>query len=611
MKSRFFSFLITTCCAVSIASAQSINSSNIFSHNDYKNPVPFYQAYDLQVGYIEADVFLLDGNLLVAHEAKELDNTKTLETLYLKPLQEKILQNNGTAYADATKSLALMIDLKTEGTSTLKALSEKLSGYPALIQCTSLKITVSGNMPPPGQWSNYPNFIHFDGRPNITYNEEQWKRITLVSSGLREYTLWNGKGLIPQLERDRINEVIKFAHDKNKPVRFWAMPDFVNAWIKLMDMKIDVFNTDHVPELADFFKSYSQNSYRSQSIHTVYTPQYNRSKWKPTPKNVILLIGDGTGLAQWYSAYTANHGKLNIFQLNDIGFSITTSADSYNTDSAAGATAMATGTKTNNRFVGVDSIGKPLTTIAEKCKLSKFNVGIISNGDITDATPASFYAHKNERSLSEAIALDFMSSDFDVLIGGGEKSFNARKDNRDLLKELSKKNYTTSTSFQSIDGIKDKRFVVLEDAAVVSKMKGRGDFLSKSLSKTTSIFASQGQPFFIMEEGAQIDWGGHENNMEYVVREALDFDQAIGEAMKFVDQNNETLLIITADHETGGLTLLNGTVSQGFVLGKFSTNDHTGITVPVFAYGPGADHFRGVYQNAEIYNKLAKLLSIH
>lgn len=596
--------------AVTVSVAQSYTSSNIFSHNDYKNPVPFFPAYDKQVGYIEADIFLKDGKLLVAHEVSELSNNLTLENLYLKPLQEKVNLNKGTAYADPSKQLALMIDLKTEGSSTLKALSELLKGYPELIQCKNLRVTVSGNMPSPDQWTNYPSYIYFDGRPNITYTEEQWKRITLVSSSFRDYSLWNGKGLIVKAERDRLVKVIDAAHAKGKPVRFWAMPDFTNAWIRLIELKVDVLNTDHVQELSEFLVQLPKITYQNDLVHEVYKPLYNRKAWKEKPKNIILMIGDGTGLAQWYSGYTANHGQLNVFQLTDIGFSITASSDSYITDSAAGATAMSTGTKTKNRYVGVDSTGKRLTTIAEICKQNKFNVGIISNGDITDATPASFYAHQNERSMSEPIALDFMSSNVDILIGGGEKSFANRKDKRNLMTELRKKNYSISNSFTSIDTVKNKRFALIEDAAVVSKQKGRGDFLSRSIKKSTAVFASQPQPFFIMEEGAQIDWGGHENNLEYVVRELLDFDQAIGEAMKFVDQNNETLLIITADHETGGLTLVDGNISKGSLMGKFSTGDHTGITVPVFAYGPGADEFRGVYQNTEIFNKMKKLLSI-
>jgi alkaline phosphatase len=601
-------------CAISFAalnaSAQEFNSSAIFSHNDYKNPVPFFAAYDRQVGFIEADIFLTNGKLLVAHEAAEQDTSKTLSSLYLRPLQDKIARNKGYAYADQGKLLTLMIDLKTEGAATLDALVNNLRKYPSLTACPTLRITVSGDMPAPQLWSRYPEFIHFDGRPGVVYTEEQLRRVALVSASFGSYSKWNGKGVIVQLERDQLSAVIKDAHSKGKPMRFWGTPDFVNAWIKFMDLKIDVINTDHAQEVSDFLIRFPKNSFHNAEVHTVYTPQYNVKRWKKTPKNVILIIGDGTGLAQWYSGYTGNHGQLNIFQLTDIGFSVTTSADNYITDSAAGATAMATGTKTNNRFIGVDPKGASLTTLAEKCKRNNFNVAIISDGDITDATPASFYAHQDERSKSEAIAKDFTSSNVDILVGGGEKAFQNRKDNQNLLTALASKNYAVSTSFSSIDTVKSNRFVILEDAAVVSKIKGRKDFVSRSLTKSLAHLSGQRQPFFMMSEGAQIDWGGHDNNMEYVVREVLDLDQAVGEAMKFVDQNNETLLIITADHETGGLSLLDGNISEGSVLGDFSTNDHTGIAVPVFSYGPGAEMFRGVYQNTEISKKIEKLLSL-
>lgn len=113
-----------------------------------------------------------------------------------------------------------------------------------------------------------------------------------------------------------------------------------------------------------------------------------------------------------------------------------------------------------------------------------------------------------------------------------------------------------------------------------------------------------------MEEGAQIDYGGHKNELDYVVRELLDFDQLVGLAMKYVDNNNETLLIVTADHETGGLSLIDGNIEEGSVHGNFSTNDHTAVPVPVFAYGPSAQYFMGVYQNTDIYKKIVQLLDV-
>lgn len=607
LRSLGLFFLVSISCGTS--SAQIFTASNIFAHNDYEKKVPFFGAYDRQVGYIEADVHLVDGKLLVAHDKANVLSDKTLDQLYLGPLQEKISLNKGSVYADAKRSLALMIDMKTDGQSTLLAIIQLLNKYPSLTACKTLNITMSGNMPPPGQWSAYPPFIKFDGRPGVSYTEEQWKRITLVSASFAAYSKWNGKGVIPRKEHGMLEEVIKVAHDRKKPVRFWATPDFANAWIKEMELGIDVLNTDHVSDLAEFLVLLPKNSFTSNAPHRIYTPLYNRERWRKTPKNVILMIGDGTGLAQWYSGYTANRGALNVFQLTDVGLSITSSSDNYITDSAAGATAMATGSKTNNRFVGVDSTGKPLATVAEAFKKNKFNVAIISNGDVTDATPASFYAHRNERSMSEEIALDFTNSDIDILVGGGEKAFMKRKDGRNLMNELSDRKYEVSNAFRSIDAVKSHRFVILEDSSVVSKQKGRGDFLSRSLNKSLAVLSAQPQPFLIMEEGAQIDWGGHENNMEYVIREVLDFDQAIAEAIKFVDKNNETLLIITADHETGGLTLLDGNFTKGSVMGKFSTNDHTGIAVPVFSYGPGAEQFRGVYQNTEIYRKIMALMA--
>ncbi|HEU0126218.1 MAG TPA: alkaline phosphatase, partial [Flavobacterium sp.] len=305
---------------------------------------------------------------------------------------------------------------------------------------------------------------------------------------------------------------------------------------------------------------------------------------------------------------TANKGQLSLFNIPTQGLSITKASNSYITDSAAGATAMATGHKTNNRFISVDEKGKPLASISEQLAKKNFKTAIISAGDITDATPAAFYAHQSDRSYSEPIANDFLSNPSDILIGGGQKEFIARKDGKDLSKVLIQKGYTFSDKFASLDTIKNNKFVVLEDAAVVSMKNGRGDFLAKSFAKATNTFVKTKNPFFIMAEGAQIDYGGHQTNVEYVVREMLDFDKLVGQAVEFVDKNPETLLIVTADHETGGLSLIDGSIEKGYVHGSFSTNDHTSIPVPVFAYGPGAEKFMGFYQNTAIYDKIMEAL---
>jgi alkaline phosphatase len=587
-------------------SAQSYSASSVFAHNDYEQPIPFYAAYHLQVGYIEADVFLQDGRLLVAHSRKEIDAKRTLDSLYLKPLQKNIRHHNGFAYADKQKPLTLMIDFKTEGISTMQALVELLKRYPELIQANNLKVVISGNVPEPSLWNQFPSFIHFDGRPGIAYTPAQLERVELISVSFP--VPWNGKGVPDAGDMKKISAIRDEVHGKGKKLRFWGAPDFTNAWIQLMKLNIDVIGSDRINDLVNFIAGIPKNTYTNKTFHQIYQPTHAHDR-TAKPKNIILLIGDGTGLTQLFSGYSANHGKMNLFGVKDIGFSLTAASDSYITDSAAGATAIATGSKTNNRFVGVDSAGNKLIPVTDLLKQKKFKTAIISNGDITDATPAAFYAHQPERSFSEPIALDFLASDNDILIGGGVAAFKRRKDNRDLFAELSRKGYATAESFNSLETIKNEKFVLLDDTAVRSKIDGRGDFLTLSLRKTLSTFSKTRAPFFIMLEGGQIDSGGHYNDLEYVIREVLDFDQVIGEAMQFVDVNKETLLIVTADHETGGLSLLDGNLKQGYVQGNFSTNDHTPLMVPVFAYGPGSSAFTGVYPNTDVFKKIIQLLS--
>ena len=590
------------------AQAQEYSSSNIHSHNDYASKLPFYEAYSNETGVIEADVFIVNNELFVAHTSKEITPQNTLKNQYLDPLSNKLKALGGKAYP-SNKPLILMIDIKTEAEPTLKLIAQQLKIYPDLISNKNIKVVISGNRPSPTTWKDYPDFIYFDGRLNENYTPEQLSRVEMISEDLKQITIWNGKGVMTQADAEKVQAIIKKVHDQNKKVRFWATQDNVNTWMTLMNLKVDFIGTDNVPELTHFINNIKSTFYQNTEFHQAYVPRNGLTFSKKQPKNVILLIGDGMGLTQIYSGYTANKGQLSLFNIPTQGLSITKSSDSYITDSAAGATAMATGHKTNNRFISVDESGKPLELITQQLAKRNFKTAIISAGNITDATPACFYAHQPERSYSEPIAEDFLSNPSDILIGGGTKEFTTRKDGKDLSKVLIQKGYTFSDKFSSLDTIKNFKFIVLDDASVVSMKNGRGDFLTKSLAKATSTFTKTKNPFFIMAEGAQIDYGGHQNNVEYVVREMLDFDKVVGQAMEFVDKNPETLLIVTADHETGGLSLIDGSIEKGYVHGSFSTNDHTAVPVPVFAYGPGAQNFTGVYQNTEIYTKIMEVLS--
>lgn len=591
-----------------LAQSQEYSSANIHSHNDYAGKLPFHEAYSNEAGVIEADVFLVNNELCVAHTSKEIATYNTLKSLYLDPLSHKIKNLGGKVYPD-NKPLILMIDIKSDAEPTLKVIVQQLKAYPDLISNKNLKVVISGNRPIPANWKDYPEFIYFDGRLTENYSAEQLSRVEMISDDLKEHTVWNGKGVMTQPDLEKIQAIIKKVHDQHKKVRFWSTQDNVNTWMTLMNLKVDYIGTDDVPALTRFIHNIKSTFYQNTEFHQAYVPKNTASLSKnKRPKNVILLIGDGMGLAQIYAGYTANKGQLSLFNIPTQGFSITKSSDSYITDSAAGATAMATGHKTNNRFISVDENGKPLELITQQLAKKNYKTAIISAGNITDATPAAFYAHQPERSFSEPIAADFLTNPSDILIGGGVKEFKNRKDGKDLSNILTEKGYTFSDQFKSLDTIKNAQFVVLDDASVVSMKEGRGDFLSKSLAKATTVFSKSKNPFFIMAEGAQIDYGGHKNDLEYVVREMLDFDKVVGQAMEFVDKNPETLLIVTADHETGGLSLIDGNIAKGSVQGSFSTNDHTAISVPVFAYGAGAQRFMGVYQNTAIYTKILEAL---
>ncbi|MEJ7912232.1 MAG: alkaline phosphatase, partial [Chitinophagaceae bacterium] len=392
------------------------------------------------------------------------------------------------------------------------------------------------------------------------------------------------------------------AHALKKPIRFWAAPDSPNAWYTLMGLDVDYINTDKIFEITSFLSRLPAVSFTSVNHQTIYRPAFQYDRKVQPVTSVILLIGDGMGLAQLYSAYTANQGSLNIFNMRSVGLSQTSATDTYITDSGGGGTAMATGKKTANRHIGVDSAGQPLLQLTAVAKKRGRRTGIITTGDIADATPASFYAHHAERDSLMLISGDFPTSSVDLLIGSGNY-FNDEK-GRKVLQQ------NGISRYNSVDEMSpaSNRILVLDDKATLTMIGGRGDFLSAALSKSMSYLSSGKKGFFLMAEGAKIDLGGHQNNMATTVTELLDFDAAVGQAMQWADQHPGTLVVVTGDHETGGMSLINGDLNKGYVSGHFSTDDHTGIPVPVFAYGPQSDRFAGVYQNTEIFHRILALL---
>lgn len=575
-------------------------TAQLHAHNDYEKAVPFWNAYHHGLGSIEADIFLENGTLLVAHERKQLHPGTTLEKLYLAPLDSLLKKHKGDLDTNSLRKLQLLIDIKTEAVPTLDALIRLLERYPRITGSDKISIVISGNRPPVNTFTKYPSYILFDGLFTQSYDAETLKKIPLFSDNLKAYTRWNGMGIIPAAERKRIDSLVTVAHRLNKKIRFWNAPDIINTWYQLMRLHADWINTDHVAESASFMNSLPLRSFQQTNPHQTYQPSYRNDGASKAPKNIILLIGDGTSFPQWYAGYTANHGALNVFSMKHTGISKTSSFDSYITDSAPGSTAFATGEKTNNRSVGVDHTGAPLPQLPALLKKKGMRTALITSGDISDATPADFYAHQVERSSSAAIIHDLQQSGIDLLMGSaGTETSKALAGLKAPFKVIS----TADSLVQN----NTTQYVVVEKRAGTSMLHGRGPWLTESFKKATAHFAGK-QGFFMMLEAAQIDHGGHVNNLPYLVTEVLDFDQTIAQAMAFADANGETLVIVTGDHETGGLTLLNGDYKTGFVAGQFATTDHTALPVPVFAYGPGAQLFTGTYENTEVFHKILKAL---
>jgi alkaline phosphatase len=237
----FFFFAITAIAAT--AQVKGYSQANAHSHNDYEQKNPFHEAYNEQFGSIEADVHLVEGNLLVGHDNKDLRPARTLESLYLTPLSQ---------YNDKKRKLQLLIDIKTAAVPTLECLVAVLKKYPFITKNPLIKIVISGNRPDENNYANYPSFIWFDGRLDKTYTDQQLKKIALLSDSYGKFVDWKNPWPISNADRDKIAAAVKKAHELQKPIRLWASPDFPEAWEEMIKLQIDFINTDKINELSDY-----------------------------------------------------------------------------------------------------------------------------------------------------------------------------------------------------------------------------------------------------------------------------------------------------------------------------------------------------------------------
>ncbi len=337
------------------------------------------------------------------------------------------------------------------------------------------------------------------------------------------------------------------------------------------------------------------------------------------PKNVILLISDGTGLSQISSAFYFQDKTSNYTRFENIGLINTSSSQEDITDSAAGATAFASGIKTYNGSIGLSDDYKDAKTIVEIASENNVKTGLIATSSLTHATPASFFAHVKNRGMENEIAAYLPKSGVDFFAGGGLRFFNGRNDNLDLIAALRAEKFTIdTTSLENYNSIKngEKLGFILADNAMPKMQEGRGNFLAKAIEAGTDFLSKNGSTFFMMAEGSQIDWGGHNNDAPYLIAELIDFDEAIGKALDFAEKDGNTLVIVTSDHETGGFTLAakknkrdDGSEYSDYreIGPTFSTGGHSATLIPVFAFGPGSENFKGIYQNNEIFDKILNL----
>ena len=366
---------------------------------------------------------------------------------------------------------------------------------------------------------------------------------------------------------------------------------------------------------------------------------------EPQVKNVIYLIGDGMGFGAVTSLLLSEDEVTGFEQAPVIGLHETCSADNYVTDSAAGGTALATGTRTNNGYVGADPDGAQLTSVLRKAQDMGKKTGIVVNTTLTEATPAAFYAGVTSRKMVYDIAKQFTESEVDIAIGGGLGHFYNRPDSLDLTATLIEKGYDVYLHWESVLNTESDKFVgilPLSDLHRREKNHGRASaaegqevclaaqmaamnedvnaehlseptvYLEKATAKALDVLSRDNENgFFLMIESAIIDGYGHNNDGEGMVIEMKEFDCTLKKVIEYVKQHPETLLIVTADHETGGTGVYyNGHKpgNEGPLKLNFSTSGHTGTVVPVFAYGAGAENFAGVMKNTDIPKKIEELM---
>lgn len=485
MKHTYKIFILLALLAFHHASAQYERNVKIHSHNDYNQAIPFWDAYGNGLQSIEVDVFLKKGVLFVTHDEADIIENRTVENLYLQPLEKALTLALGTK----NLPLQLLFDLKSDAVPTLKKLTALLKKYPQLTERKEITFVISGNRPQPESYPSYPSYMLFDYQKlDKIESPEIWNKVALISLPFQTFSRWNGKGRLTHDDLDKVSAVIAEAHTMGKPFRFCGCPDSKTAWKTFVDLGVDFINTDNPHAAAQYIHGLKDRVYFNALESPVYSPTYASDKKSESVKNIILLIGDGNGLSQISAAALANGGNLTLTQLKSIGLVKTQSADDFTTDSAAGATAIATGYKTNNRFIGVDPEGKNIQNITEILADIGFNNGFITTDYITGATPAAFYGHQQDRDLEKELLGDLLESKLSLFVGNGHVNYKEPvfKDHFTLLENT----HQLGTSSMAKVGL------FLDQKNERGIPEGNGNQLAEATKNGLQFLHAKNKPFF-------------------------------------------------------------------------------------------------------------------
>ena len=333
----------------------------------------------------------------------------------------------------------------------------------------------------------------------------------------------------------------------------------------------------------------------------------------PMPKNVILIVGDGMGVPQVYASVVAERANNSAFlRFPYSGFSRTYSRNKYRTDSAAGGTALTTGHKVDNYHVNWGPDSARYETIFDDAKRAGMSTGFVVTSSVLDATPAATYGHVPYRKMFDTLSLQMAQCQHDVMIGGGRKYFftQNRKDGLAPLDTLARRGYTVVNTLDSMNRFGGQRLVALLYEGDPLTAPARGDVLVQGAKKAIAMLSRNDKGFALMIEGSQIDWACHNNDSAYMRAELADFEVMLHAVLDYAQRDGQTLVVVTADHETGGVTLPDGDIEKGQNDVRYLWGSHTGCMVPVFALGPGAQYFSGIQENIDIPEKIRWLMGI-